>query len=386
MKRFACLAVTALLLAGAGPRTTLPAYAPAYEPSTVDERGLWSITDEYERRLRDSALLIRDEALGRYVRRVLCTTIGPERCGALRIYIVEDPSFNATIMPNGAVQVFTGLLLRVRSEAELGAVLGHEFAHFELRHSLEGYKAQRSAGDAMAWISLIGGINGVRTQDSQIGIIGSFYSFKRSQEEAADLLSVAYLAQSAYPARAASEVWQNLMAEADATAQGRKLKSKHAYSAGFFDTHPTELKRAVQLLAAAASLGDDGDPQVQGHRDAIAPHLSRFLNAQVKKNDFGGSEYLLRELAGRGGWTGDLLYARGELYRQRANPRDLTTAAQFYGEALKAGYKAPEVHRNLGLALMRSGETSSAKASLGEYLRMKPDAGDAKLIQSMIAE
>ncbi|TRW16694.1 tetratricopeptide repeat protein [Glacieibacterium frigidum] len=132
-------------------------------------------------------------------------------------------------------------------------------------------------------------------------------------------------------------------------------------------------------------MNDPGDPGVASHRAAIAPHLPRFLNAQVSLNDFGGLDYLLGQLAASSGWSGDLLYARGELYRRRGEPRDLVTASQFYGDALKAGYTAPEVHRDLGLSLLRSGQPSGAKQSLSEYLRLKPDAGDAKAIAALLA-
>src|SRR3546814_5941615 len=46
-------------------------------------------------------------------------------------------------------------LLRVRSEAELAAVLGHEFGHFEKRHSLMQFKAARGGSDLLAWSALL---------------------------------------------------------------------------------------------------------------------------------------------------------------------------------------------------------------------------------------
>ena len=387
-RHLASLAMLLLLTGAQAPKASRepPAYSANYEPRSVDERGMWSTADEYERGLRDSSLVVRDEALSGYVRRVLCQTVGDDRCRALRIYIVEDPRFNASMLPNGTMQVHTGLLLRARSEAELGAVLGHEFAHFELRHSLEGFKAARGASDALAWVQVLGGISGQSTRDTAFTLVASFFQFKRAQETSADVLGLAYLAKSPYPARAASEVWQHLMAEQDATASGRKLKTGNRYTTGYLDSHPTDLDRAVYLLQMAATLGDDGDPGVEGHRAAITPHIHRLLNAQVRMNDFGGSEYMLRELAARGGWTGDLLFARGELYRQRANPRDLVTAAQFFGDAIKAGYAEPEVHRNLGLSLLRSGEVTPGRAALSKYLSLKPEAGDAKAIASLLKD
>jgi len=376
------------LMAAAPPKPPvgLPPYVQAYEPHTVDERGMWMEADEYERRLRDSPLLIRDEGLTHYVQRVLCQTVGEARCKSVRIYVLEVPAFNASMMPNGAMTVWSGLLLRVRNEAELGAVLGHEFAHFELRHSLNGFKQRRSATDVMAWASVLGGLARTNTGDLQNLLVASIFRFNREQEQAADMLSLQYLAASPYPAMAAAQLWQNEMDEADATAIGRKQKPRQRYSSGFFDTHPTDLKRAVYLGAAAAKLGDVGDPAAAGHRTAIASELPMLLKDQIGLNDFGGTDHILGQLATNGGWSGDLLYARGELYRSRGNPRDLVTAAQFYGEALKAGYTAPEVQRGLGLSLLRSGQVTDGKAALAEYLRQRPGANDAKTISALVQD
>ncbi|MFL6846027.1 MAG: M48 family metalloprotease [Allosphingosinicella sp.] len=379
------LAAAAASLVAAAPKApTLPPYSAAYEPRSVDERGMWMEADERERRLRDSPLVVHDEALNAYVRGVLCRTVGEDRCKTVRIYILEVPAFNAEMTPNGAMNVWTGLLLRVRSEAELGAVLGHEFAHFELRHSLKGFKHQRTATDVMAWASVLGGLANTDTSLLQLALIGSMFRFDREQEQAADLLALQYLDSSPYPSSAASELWQHAMAEADATAAGRGQKPKQRYSAGFFDTHPTELNRALYLKAAAAKSGHAGDAAAEQYRAAMAPHLPLFLKGQIGLNDFGGSEYLLTELAKAQGWTGDLLFARGELYRLRGNPRDLVSAAKYYGDALSAGYTSPEVHRNLGLSLLRSGQTTDGKAALSEYLRLKPDAMDAKTISALL--
>lgn len=370
--------------APAGP-AELPAYTAEYEPRSVDERGMWMQADEQERALRDSPLVIRDEALNKYVRDVLCNTVGNDRCRSVRVYIVEVPAFNASMYPNGAMTLWSGLLLRVRNEAELGAVLGHEFAHFELRHTLSAFKRRRSATDVMAWAVVLGALANSNVGYLQWSIVGSVFQFDRSQEESADLLGMKYLAGSQYPAMAAADVWKHLMAEQDATAAGRKRKPRHRYTAGFFDSHPTELKRATYLTDAATKLNDNGDPRSSGHRLALAGHLRQFLAAQVKLNDFGGTEYLLNQLASSGGWSGELMFAKAELYRLRGNPRDLASAAQLYGEAIAAGYAAPEARRNLGLALLRNGQTNEGKAALQEYLRLSPDASDAKAIAALVA-
>ncbi|NYD90136.1 M48 family metallopeptidase [Sphingomonas melonis] len=372
--------VAAPVLAATDPVPPLPPYVAAYQPANVDERGAWMLADEEERRLRDSSDVIRDPALNAFVRGVLCRTVGADRCGAIRLYILRVPAFNASTYPNGMMTVWSGALLRLRSEAELGAVLGHEFGHFELRHGVASFRHRRGGTDVLAWASVLGG-GGIALQ---MMMLGGIFSFDRAQEKAADLLGLRYLATSPYPASAAADIWVRMMAEADATAVGRHRKPDQRYTAGFFATHPTELTRATYLRAEAEAVGEHGAAEAERYRAALAPWLPSFLADQIKLNDFGGSEYLLAQLAADG-WTTPLLFARGELYRERGNPRDLVSAAGFYREAIARGDAPPEAYRGLGLALLRSNDAEPGKAALRDYLSRKPDAGDAPLISTLIA-
>lgn len=382
----AILVSSATQLAAIEPSLSLPPYTPAYEPTTVDERGMWMEADERERMLRDSPLRIREGKLETYVRDVLCREVGADRCKGVRVYVMEVPQFNASMMPNGCMEVWSGLLLRARNEAELAAVLGHEFGHFELRHSLMAFKSARGATDAAAWIGVLGALSNTDTRSSEMSIIGSIFRFNRAQETQADLLGLQYMARSNYPTMAASEVWQQIMAEKDATDIGRGLKVKHQYRSGFFDSHPTELKRSLYLAEAAKASPGGSDARAKEYHEAIAPYLPRFLAAQTRLNDFGGSDFVINSIAANRGWTGDLLFARAELYRSRGNPRDLQMASIWYREAKVAGYASPELDRNLGLALLRNGQAEEGRQSLAAYLVARPEASDATMIKTLLAK
>lgn len=379
------LALTALAIASPAAAQKklppLPTYAPAYTPTGVDERGQWMEADEYERQLRDSRTVIKDPELTDFVRGVLCRTVGDDRCAAARIYVLRVPLFNATMYANGAMTIWSGLLLRVRSEAELGAVLGHEFGHFELRHLVKSFKNRRSGTDFMAWASVLTPYS----VGFQFGAIGQIFAFDRAQEQEADLIGLRYLGSSAYPSGDAANVWTRLMAEADASALGRKHKATQRYASGFFASHPTELARAAYLRKAAQEIGDIEPYPDDRYQAVMAKWLPQFLSDQIKLNDFGGSEYLLGQLA-NGGWSSALLFARGELYRERGNPRDLVSAAQFYQQAIDQGEAPPEAWRGLGLSLLRSQQPVPGRVALREYLRLKSDAPDATLVSTLIAE
>lgn len=64
-----------------------------------------------------------------------------------RVHVVREPTFNAFALPGGVLAVHTGALegpLAVRDEAELAAVLGHEIAHVELRHTIMAFEVARA--------------------------------------------------------------------------------------------------------------------------------------------------------------------------------------------------------------------------------------------------
>lgn len=109
----------------------------------TDEGGLWALMDREETRLRRSPFVVRDHGLREYLHGLACRLAG-EHCPDIRVYPVRTPWFNASMAPNGMMQVWTGLLLRVENEAQLAAVLGHEIGHYLRRHALERLRDARS--------------------------------------------------------------------------------------------------------------------------------------------------------------------------------------------------------------------------------------------------
>lgn len=365
-----------------------PPYSGHYQPQGVDEIGLWKEMDEDERKLANSPIVIRDEALNAYVRTVLCTSVGQDRCSATRIYILRTPLFNASMAPNGTMRVFSGLLLRVKSEAELASVLGHEFGHFEDRHSLERFKAQRSGSDLLSWAAVLGSMSNDayayrNFQTMELSVYGQLLRFSRDQEREADERGVGYLNASALRPQAASAVWQNVMGEAEASAVSKGLSKPKFDRIAFFATHPPHAERARTLAALAAPDAATRDDGAARYRDALAPWLPLFLDDQIKLNDFGGSEYILENLA-ETGWTPQLWLARGDLHRARGNPRDLVNAAEFYQNAAVGNPDLAEAHRGLGLSLIKTGRRSEGQISLRRYLELKPQAHDAAMISMLL--
>lgn len=351
---------------------------PDYGPRDETERGLWQQMDEYERDLKTSEFLMTDPALNTYVKGVLCKAVGTERCGPTRIYIVRAPQYNAMMAPNGMMIVWSGLLLRTRNEAELATVLGHEFAHFEKRHSIQMYNNVKSKTDAMTWISVLpGGFL------AQMSLMGSVMSFNRDMERQADLAALDDLARNGYDPIAASEIWEQLRAEMDSTATGRRMRKAMDNAGDFFSSHPNTKERMEYLRSAATGKRSNGQTMgVDSYRRAMAPWWPQLINDQIKLNQFGATEFLLTSMA-RGKWTADLFFALGELYRARGKEGDFASAIGYYKEAIAQDAALAESYRGLGVSLMRSGSKDEGKKALKQYLERRPDADDHGIVSMM---
>ena len=353
----------------------------AFEPQDELERSLWQRMEEYERELKKSNLVIDDPELNAYVRDVLCRTVGPE-CAHIRLYILRSPQFNATMAPNGVMTVWSGLMLRAQNEAQLATVLGHEFSHFKRRHSVQIFVNAKNKSSTAAWLALTGvGLL------FALGVEASIYQFSREMEEEADIDGLAYIRNAGYDPRQVPLIWEQILSEEDATreARGRK-KKRRSTRAGLYSTHPKSQARIEYLEERIAEMGEDipSNTGAEEYRAAMAEWWPKFLDDQLKRNDHGGSEFLIERMGEANGWTPWLTYARAEFHRKRGEPGDFEQAVTYYTDAIERGGELPELWRGRGYALRKVNRKEEAKADFREYLNRVPDAPDRGMI-SMLA-
>ena len=112
------------------------------------------LVDKHEQYLRTSNRTVENEELHSALQELTCRTVG-SLCQNLRVYAVRAPGFNAFMMPNGAMFVQSGLLLRVSDDAELAAVPGHEASHFTRRHSLHSMRRWHRTSSGFAIVGAL---------------------------------------------------------------------------------------------------------------------------------------------------------------------------------------------------------------------------------------
>ncbi|MBW2592298.1 MAG: M48 family metalloprotease [Deltaproteobacteria bacterium] len=192
---------------------------------------------------------LQDTGLNNYIQRV-----GRKMAGKThRSYMpysfrgVNATYINAYAFPGGSIAATRGILLKLGSEAEFAALLGHEMGHVNARHTAR----QMSLG--MMTQALVGGVSvyaGSRSASlgklaSSLGMIGTgalLASYSRDNEREADALGMEYMVQTGY----GTDGFVGLMDILNNMAH-RKTSAAEM----LFATHPMSAERYNQAVQSA---------------------------------------------------------------------------------------------------------------------------------------
>lgn len=378
------LAATSTAYAKLLPTKLEPLVGPGYVPEDQDERGMWQSLEEVEEAIRTSPKRLDAPKFHDYTRGVVERLV-QRPTPDLRIYLMRDASFNASMFPSGMMIVNTGLIARMRNEAQFAAVLGHEAGHYFRKHSITQWRSLRRKASAGAFLSMLGGLAGSAVSAA---LVMSVLQFSRTQEAEADAYGLVLMARAGYNPDAPGQVWKQVIEERRASAKlgDRKYKDQ---SKSVFSTHPASDDRMVDLNDTAEQLRKTASVPSGDHREEwlalVKPHLPQLLEEQVNLNDPGANLYLVEYLA-TDGWTGLLRYNEGEIYRMRNAAGDDVKAAAAYAAAIALPDAPPQAWRGHGYALLKAGKATEGRDALSKYLELNPGANDAGMIRFTLAQ
>jgi predicted Zn-dependent protease len=395
----------------------MPAVAAAggtYEPVAIgsdNERHLIDSSKDLERYFASQALLYNDAQSLALVRRV-GHALRPQPLDdyiEYEFFVLRDPSPNAFALPNGHIYVHTGMLARLRDEAQLAGLLAHEINHVAGHHGIVEHRSTRNkqvAGMVLGSLSAWGGL-------LSLGLSTSVFGFSRELEQEADDRAALMLETSDYDPHALPEVFEIL---------GHDYEGLNQRVATIWSTHPEIRARAETSRTKVAAMPHR--ERQSGDFESAVMTLRRITIEDYIQDDYAQTALALAEsLVERHPQDAAVLHLLGDAWQgmgaqPRLDPAALSTAekrdlrrdrarktrAQRLAEQLqteqgRAAYasnltRAEETYRSV---LVLDASYAAAHRGLGEvyeqlerpreaaesyltYVRSAPDAADRPVV------
>ena len=349
------------------------------------EGGLWMQMEKFEEKTKTSGLLVKDKKLNTYIKKLVCN-LANEYCPDIRVYIQNVPQFNASMAPNGMMNVWTGLLLRAQNESQLVSVLGHEIGHYIKKHSIKRHvDLQNKANFFALFTAALAGTGVYYRIDTRglhdsvlLAVQGSIAAYSRDHEREADIYGLDLLLKEGYSPEGAPEIWENLIKENEAGESGS--------TSIFLATHPAPEERIENLRKKARESNLTGTPRI-GEKDFLEntlPHRAEWFLQELEAKKFAEMQIVLKNLAFSPLHQGELHFLQGELIRKERGKDYSPKAIAQYQKAIDLDPLDPRPRKAIGLLLLKTDQKKRALENLKKYLELKPEADDRSMITSYL--
>ena len=337
-----------LILTGCAVSVTPRGEEPTQQLTAYDEHDLGQRA--FRQIVQQSGGVYPDRELAAYVNRIGQLLAKKNQNGAAEYHfaVLNDSTPEAISMPGGFVAVTRGLLVKLKSEAHLAAVLSGEIGHLVARHpslrlspeALRGAPVKLSGelSPASDYAALVNSLAYV-----QNSLLDIHYSLE--QEIEADRIGIDLMAAAGFQLSAVAEVQELFLA---------RMNDGNENSAfgGLLTTHlfsVARLKEARRYIADHYP-GHDG----RSGEDDFSAMISGLLQAE----------------------EGYVLYEKGrDLERQG----QVAQAIETYHQALQAAPDEPLILSGLGLAYLRNEDPVPARRYLLKAVNLQGDYAQSRL-------
>jgi beta-barrel assembly-enhancing protease len=279
---------------------------------------------------------------------------------------------NAWALPGGKIAVNRGLLVQLKSESELAAVLGHEIVHAAARHS-----AQQMSRGMLAQGGLLAAQ--VAASDSDYGnlyVAGAglaaqlvLQRYGREAELEADRYGIEYMKRAGYDAQGAVSLQETFVRMAD--------QKRSGWLEGLFASHPPSQERVEANRKRAAALPPGGEMGVESYRAAMAKTMKakpaydayeagrKALKDKQADAALAKAQEAIRLVPGEGHFHA----LAGDAHLVK---KDLAAATQAYTDAIARNDGFFYYHLQRGLIAERQKRDGDARLDLETSIKLLP--------------
>ncbi len=264
---------------------------------------------------------------------------------------------NAWALPGGKIAINRGLLVLLKDESQLAAVLGHEVVHAAARHSAE-QAATNTGIQILTAILQTQTNNNLYRQGAALGGGAAQAHYSRENELESDHYGINYMVAEGYDPQGAVELQQTFLGLSQKQGQANWLES-------LFTSHPPSAERVRKNQERANTL-PKGKRNKAAYQRAIqqiikdkkAYDLHQEALAEAKKKEWGKALSLTKQAINRQPKEARFYITQGRLLHQ--TDKDKTALKAFNrAVALEPNYFAGFFYR--GLTHQKIKQTNAAE-------------------------
>lgn len=330
---------------------------------------------------------VLDQELSQYISQV------GQKCAAqssrplpYEFVIINNSVPNAWAMPGGKIAIYRGLLVHLKNEAELAAVLGHEITHAAARHSAQSMERGLLIGAGVATTAAVFDDGDTKGELIAMGAAatGTLLTMQYSQnaEFEADKYGIQIMAQAGYHPQAAVDLQKTFV----------KLANEHEphWLAGLFASHPPSQKRVERNQVIAKTYPNHGEYGQQQYQQKIA-QLKKWQPAYEKYD--AGMTALSKKQADKALMLAteaiELLPQESKFYSLKGDAlvlkRQYPQAIDTYGQAIQRNSKHFYAYQQRGLTYQQVRQYTSAKSDLKTAYALYPNEATQQALMQLEA-
>lgn len=299
--------------------------------------------------------------------------------------VINDSTPNAWALPGGKISINRGLLVELKSEAELAAVLGHEIVHSAAKHGAKGQTRGIGLQLGVLTASVIGAREGYGQQAQLLSSVGAQIinsQYGQGAELESDRFGMNYMSRAGFDPQGAVGL-QRTFVELSKGQQSNTLSR-------LFASHPPSQKRVEENIKTAQGLKKGGVVGEDTYKKAMArlfksqKAYDSYDKAQVafKNNDTKQASALLKTAIKLEPKEAHFHSLQGDIAMAQSN---VTTAKRSFDKAISLNSEFYYYYLQRGKIHEKQNNRKAAQADYATSLKLLPTTS-AQLALGQFAE